>query len=160
MNNPLSRVRLPRLAAPNLIARLYMLCIASGTVKIAWLVPMSATAKIMASGGIIAQAVLAVMATMCVIGLIDILFNDALVFDKPSPALKRWCSFLESGRERRCHVISSCYLIQMFAGAGSDVTGTFWLLEFYLEVGLITCLLSWSLMFLRAAAYAPDHVSR
>ena len=160
MKNPLRRVRLPRLAAPNLIARLYMLCIASGTVKIAWLVPMSATNKILASGGAIAQAVLWMMTAMCVVGIIDILFNDVMVFDKPSSMMDRWCSFLETGRERRCHVISSCYLIQMFAGAGSDVPGTFWLLEFYLEVGLITCLLSWSLMFLRAAAYAPDHVPR
>ena len=160
MNGPLSRVRLPRLAAPNLIARLYMLCIASGTVKIAWLVPISASTKILASGGIIAQAVLLMMTLTCIVGVIDILLNDALVFDDPSPALARWCALLETGRERRCHVISSCYLIQVFAGAGSDVTGTFWLLEWYLEVGLITCLLSWSLMFLRAAAYAPDHVPR
>ena len=160
MNNPLRRVRLPRLAAPNLIARLYMLCIASGTVKIAWLVPMSATTKILASGGAIAQAVLWMMTLTCLVGIIDILVNDVMVFDNPSSAVERWCALLERGRERRCHIISSCYLIQMFAGAGSDVTGTFWLLEFYLEVGLITCLLSWSLMFLRAAAYAPDHVPR
>lgn len=155
-------MNLPRLAAPNLIARLYMLCIASGTVKIAWLVPMSATTKMLASGGAIAQAVLVMMALTCAAGVIDILINDvfALADDRRDDVTTRFCNWLESGRERRCHVISSCYLIQMFAGAGSDVTGTFWLLEFYLEVGLITCLLSWSLMFLRAAAYAPDHAPR
>ena len=91
---------------------------------------MSATTKILASGGAIAQAVLVMMAFTCAVGVIDILINDAfaLADDGQDDLTTRLCHWLESGRERRCHVISSCYLIQMFAGAGSDVTGTFWLL--------------------------------
>jgi hypothetical protein len=143
---------LPDLVRPNLIARLYMLFVAQGTVEIAWLIPSSATTRIVESGGTLATFILELMTAAVAVGLIDVLVNDVGRLDARLPgwigAPARW---LRAQRIHVCYVIGGCYLVQAYAGLESDVQGTIWLLIYYTKVAGLGLALAWSLRYLAAA---------
>lgn len=143
---------LPDLARPNLIARLYMLFVAQGTVEIAWLIPSSATTRIVESGGTLASFVLGLMTAAVVVGLLDVLVNDVGHADQRLPGVigapARW---LRAQRIHVCYVVGGCYLVQAYAGLGSEVQGTIWLLIYYAKIAALGLGLAWSLRYLAAA---------
>lgn len=143
---------LPHLARPNLIARLYMLFVAQGTVEIAWLIPSSATTRIVESGGSLAAFVLMTMTAAVVVGLLDVLLNDVGRADTRwrgiGGAPARW---LRAQRINVCYVVGGCYLVQAYAGLGSEVQGTIWLLIYYTKIAILGLGLAWSLRYLAAA---------
>lgn len=153
----LVRINLPRLTRPNLVARLYMLFTAMGTAGIGWGIPTSATARIMESGGLTAHAVIATMVLATVFGLLDVIANDGFAVQslaRPGGLICRSAAWLEGRRTPRCFVIGGCYLILTLAGSGSPVTGTFWLLLYYMQMTLCAGLLGWSLRALMLATVA------
>ena len=146
------RVKLPRLTRPNLVARLYMLFTAFGTAGVGWGIPTSATAKIMESGGITAHAVIGTLVLATAFGLLDVLINDGFVVQERSDGLLgRFAAWLDGRRTQRCFVIGGCYLVLTFAGSGSHVSGTFWLLLYYIQMTFCAGLLGWSLRALMSA---------
>ena len=147
------RVVLPRLTRPNLVARLYMIFTAFGTAGTGWGIPTSATARIMESGGLAAHAVIAAMVFSTVFGLLDVVANDVFAVRSGGP-LSRFAARLEGRRMQRCFVIGGCYLILAFAGYGSHIVGTFWLLLYYLQMTFCAGLLGWSLRALMLATVA------
>ena len=147
------RVVLPRLTRPNLVARLYMLFTAFGTAGVGWGIPTSATARIMENGGMTAHAVIAAMVISTAFGLLDAVLNDGFAVRADS-LLGRVAAWLEGRRTQRCFVIGGCYLILTFAGTGSHVGGTFWLLLYYIQMTFCAGLLGWSLRALMLATVA------
>ena len=148
------RVTLPRLTRPNLVARLYMLFTALGTAGIAWGVPNSSISRIMASGGLTPHIIVGVMLTATVLGFLDILLNDvARLRDylPPRGVGSRAVCWLEDRRVQRCYVIGGCYLVLTYAGVGSTVTGTFWLLAYWMQMTFCAGVLAWSLRALISA---------
>ena len=146
------RVTLPRLSRPNLVARLYMLCTAMGTAAVAWGVPGSTISRIMASGGAAAHIVVAFMVLATALGVLDILANDIMLLrNKSGGLICAAAAWLEDSRMQRCFAIGGCYLILTFAGIGSPVTGTFWILVYYLQMTFCSGLLGWSLRALMLA---------
>lgn len=157
MREDFRRVALPRLTRPNLVARLYMFFTAMGTAGIGWGIPASATARIMASGGATADIVIGVMVLATTLGLLDVIVNDGFALQSIVSAdglIGRAAAWLEGRRTQRCFVIGGCYLILTLAGSGSPVTGTFWLLLYYLQMTLCAGLLGWSLRALMLASVA------
>lgn len=153
------RVNLPRLTRPNLVARLYMLFTATGTAGIGWGLPSSATARIMESGGATAHAIIATMVLATTLGLLDVIVNDGFALQSVLRAdglMGRFVAWLEDRRTPRCFVIGGCYLILTFAGFGSSVPGTFWLLLYYGQMTLCAGLLGWSLRALMLAKVAGE----
>lgn len=153
-DQPAVRVTLPRLTRPNLVARLYMLFTALGTASVAWGVPNSSISRIMASGGITPHIIVGVMLTATVLGIMDILLNDvAQLRDNLNPRgiTTRAVCWLEDRRVQRCYVIGGCYLVLTCAGVGSSVTGTFWLLAYWLQMTFCAGILAWSLRSLMSA---------
>ena len=150
----LTRVALPRLTRPNLVARLYMLFTALGTSAIAWGVPKSSISRIMADGGMTPHIIIGTLLLATTLGFIDILANDvAQMQDKLTPGgyFARAIRWLEDRRVQRCYVIGGCYLVLTCAGLGSPVTGTFWLLAYWLQMTFCAGMLAWSLRALMAA---------
>ena len=148
------RVVLPRLTRPNLVARLYMLFTAMSNAGIGWGIPTSATAKIMESGGMVAHFIVASMTLATVFGLLDVIANDVLDLQRsarPDGLIGRFAAWLEWRRTARCFLIGGCYLILAFATHGSPVSGTGWLLLYYLQMTLCAGLLGWSLRALMHA---------
>lgn len=130
---------------------------AMGTAGIGWGIPTSATARIMASGGATADIVIGVMVLATALGLLDVIVNDALAVQSIVSAdglIGRAAAWLEDRRTQRCFVIGGCYLILTLAGSGSAVTGTFWLLLYYMQMTLCAGLLGWSLRALMIASVA------
>lgn len=148
------RVVLPRLTRPNLVARLYMLFAALSTGAIAWWVPRSTISRIMETGGITPHIIISTMMAATALGLLDIIANDCLLLQD---RLSRW---LESRRMQRCFVIGGCYLVLTYAGSGSHVTGTGWLLAYWLQMTFCSGLLAWSLRALASATVASDRNAR
>jgi hypothetical protein len=143
---------LPRMARPNLVARLYMLFVAEGTVEIAWLIPSSATTRILESGGALAVAVLWIMTIATAFGLVDVLFNDLCrISEWPRGAAGRFSRWIHGQRIHVCYAIGACYLVQAYAGVGSPIDGAFWLLVYYFKLAMLALVLAWSLMYLAAA---------
>lgn len=146
------RVNLPRLSRPNLVARLYMLFVAQGTIEIAWLIPSSATARIIVAGGLLAQIVLLAMTVAVVFGLLDVLANDVARLGEKRPGWVSGCArWLQSRRIDRCYVIGGAYILQAYAGMEGQVEGTVFLLLYYLKLAGLAALLAWSLLYLEAA---------
>ena len=143
-----ARVTLPRLTRPNLVARLYMLFAALSTGAIAWWVPRSTISRIVETGGIAPHLIIGVMMAATVLGFLDIFANDCLLLQD------RFSQWLESRRMQRCFVIGGCYLVLTYAGSGSHVTGTGWLLAYWLQMTFCSGLLAWSLRALTSATVA------
>ena len=157
MTADLRRVVLPRLTRPNLVARLYMFFTAMGTAGIGWGIPSSATARIMASGGTTADVVIGVMVLATALGFLDVIVNDVFELQslvRTDGLIARAAAWLEDRRTQRCFVIGGCYLILTLAGSGSAVTGTFWLLMYYMQMTLCAGMLGWSLRALMLASMA------
>lgn len=159
----LQRVVLPRLTRPNLVARLYMLFTALSSAGIGWGIPTSVTARIMESGGMAAHFIVATMTLETVLGLLDVIAND--VFDlqssgRPDGLIGRFAAWLECRRTARCFLIGGCYLILAFATHGSPVSGTGWLLLYYLQMALCAGLLGWSLRALMLATVVEERNAR
>ena len=151
---PAVRVTLPRLTRPNLVARLYMLFTALGTASVAWGVPSSSISRIMASGGITPHVIVGVMLAATVFGLLDIMLNDVAQLRNdldPRGITARAVCWLEDRRVQRCYVIGGCYLVLTYAGVGSTVTGTFWLLAYWMQMTFCAGMLAWSLRALMSA---------
>lgn len=143
---------LPGLARPNLVARLYMLFVAEGTVEIAWMLPSSATTRILESGGMLALGILWLMTAATALGLFDVLMNDLFrVCERPLGAAGRLAAWVHGQRINVCYAIGACYLVQAYAGMGSPVEGTAWLLIYYFKLAMLALVLAWSLMYLAAA---------
>lgn len=143
---------LPGMARPNLVARLYMLFVAEGTVEIAWMIPSSATTRIIESGGLLALGILWLMTAATALGLFDVLMNDLFrVSAKPVGVAGRIATWAHGQRINVCYAIGACYLVQAYAGMGSPVEGTAWLLIYYFKLALLALVLAWSLMYLAAA---------
>ena len=149
-----TRVKLPRLTRPNLVARLYMLCTALSTGAIAWWVPHSTVSRILETGGVAPHIIIGVMLAATALGFLDIIANDCLL---RQGRLSRW---LESRRMQRCFVIGGCYLVLTYAGSGSHVTGTGWLLVYWLQMTFCSGLLAWSLRALTSASIVDGHNAR
>lgn len=148
------RVMLPRLTRPNLVARLYMLCTALNTASVAWGVPNSPISRIMESGGITPHIVVGVMLTATVLGFLDILFNDVAQTQErlsQDSAISNLAKWLDGRRMQRCFVIGGGYLVLTYAGLGSPVIGTFWLLAAWLQMTFCAGVLAWSLRALMLA---------
>ena len=152
MSERFTRVTLPRLTRPNLVARFYMMFTALGTASVAWAVPGSTIARIMESGGIAAHIVVGIILTKTFLGFADIAMNDLLVMQERADGLvARFARWLEDRRTQRCFIVGGCYLVLTYAGIGSPVTGTFWLLVYYLQMSFCSGLLAWSLRALTLA---------
>jgi hypothetical protein len=129
-----------------------MLFVAEGTVEIAWMIPSSATTRILESGGLTAFLVLWVMTVATALGLIDVLINDVgRISAHPRGIIGKVATWLHDQRINSCYVIGGCYIIQAYAGMGSPIEGTFWLLIYYFKLAMLAGMLAWSLMFLSAA---------
>ena len=63
----------------------------------------------------------------------------------------RFAVWLEHRRTPRCFLIGGCYLVLTFAGSGSHISGTFWLLLYYIQMAFCAGLLGWSLRALMSA---------
>lgn len=157
MREDFRRVTLPRLTRPNLVARLYMLFTALSTAGIAWGVPDSSISRIMASGGLTPHVIVGIMLAATVLGFLDIALNDVAkirgVLDSRGVVSRAVC-WLEDHRVQRCYVIGGCYLVLTYAGAGSTVTGTFWLLAYWVQMTFCAGMLAWSLRALMSASVA------
>ena len=151
------RVNLPRLTRPNLVARLYMLFTSLSTAGIAWWVPRSTISRIMETGGITPHIIIGTMLGATIFGFLDILANDVLELQsmlKADGLAGRVVKWLEDRRMGRCFLIGGCYLVLTYAGSGSSVTGTGWLLAFWVQMALCAGLLAWSLRALLLATVA------
>ena len=147
-------VTIPTLARPNLAARILMLMVGGGTAQIAWLVPSSATTHILATGGAVAEAILILMTITIAVGWLDVVLNDFVraVDKKRGGALVlAVAALLRRNRSSVCYLVSGCYLLQAYAGLGSGVPGTVWLLVYYLEVAAACAHIAWTLTYLDAA---------
>ena len=148
------RVVLPRLTRPNLVARLYMLFTAMRTVGEGWGLPESPTARILESGGITAHLVIATVVLATALGLLDAILNDLMEMRGRVHAeglLGRFVGGLEDRRSPRCFLLGGCYLVLTYAGSGSSVTGTSWLLVSWIQMALCAGLLAWGLRALASA---------
>ncbi len=155
-------VTIPTLARPNLAARILMLMVGGGTAQIAWLVPSSATTRILATGGAVAESILVLMTLTIAVGWLDVILNDFVrTVDKKrgGPWVMAFSAFLRRNRAHVCYLVSGCYLLQAYAGLGSGVPGTLWLLVYYLEVAAACAHIAWTLTYLDAADVVGKRVS-
>lgn len=150
---------IPRLVRPNLVARMYMLLTSLGTVAIAWLVPGSTISRIIATGGLAADGVIACLLLAAMFGLFDVVANDLLLLrDKvcSGGVIDRALAWLERQRIPQCFVIGGCYLVLTHAGVVSQVTGSFWLLVYYVYMTVCAGQQGWSLYYLQTATVSRD----
>ena len=154
---------IPRLVRPNLVSRMYMLLTSLGTVAIAWLVPGSTINKIMATGGVAADIVIGCMLLATIFGLLDVVANDLLALRGKvcsGGIIDRTLGWLERQRIPQCFVIGGCYLVLTHAGIGSQVTGSFWLLVYYVYMTVCAGQQGWSLYYLQTATVSRDAPAR
>lgn len=131
-----------------------MLFTALGTSAIAWGVPKSSISRIMESGGMTPHIIIGMMLLATAFGFLDILANDVAQSQErlpPDSAISKFAAWLESRRQQRCFVIGGCYLVLTYAGLGSPVVGTAWLLAYWIQMTFCAGLLAWSLRALMSA---------
>ena len=127
-----------RLIKFDLIARCAILLQAGMSCLIAWLVPTSLIARLIADGGVYGHNVLLLLTVTVVVGLLDVLINDLL------PERMR----LECTRRRRhgiFHILAGLFFVQAFVGVGDSIDIEDLLSLSYLLNGLIAAWYSWAI---------------
>lgn len=139
-----TRPELHRLLKFDVIARCAIMVYASFTCTLAWFVPTSLTAKIIAQGGHYGTVALIAFSVIVAVGLVDILINDFL------PEAYSFCS-IKARRHKLYHYVATLYFIQAMVGVGNTINIEDTVSVFYFLIGVIAAWYSWT------AACRGDH---
>lgn len=112
--NPTTGDNIHRLLKFDLIARCAILIQTAFTCLLAWLVPTSLTARLIADGASYGRGVLLLLTLVVVAGAVDILINDFLPDRFVLPGIKR-------RRHVLYHLVAGLYFVQAFAGVGNTI---------------------------------------
>lgn len=140
-----ARPELHRLMKFDVIARCAIMIYSAFTCTLAWFVPTSLTAKIIAQGGGYGYVVLIAFSTIIAIGFVDICINDIL----PD------CYSFRSVKVRRhklYHYVATLYFIQAMVAVGDRIDVEDFVAAFYFLIGVVAAWYSW------AAACRGEHV--
>ena len=83
-------------------------------------------------------------------------WDFATLADQLGGVIERALGWLERQRIPQCFVIGGCYLVLTHAGVGSQVTGSFWLLVYYVYMTVCAGQQGWSLYYLQTATVSRD----
>lgn len=131
------RVMLHRFLGIDLITRCSILSQTALTCALAWFVPTSLTAKLVASGHDYGQIQLLLLTGAVLLGWLDVLINDLL------PESWQWC-WSRKRRHTIYHVLAGLFFVQAFAGVGSTLDVEDILSVAYLLNGSMAAWYSWS----------------
>lgn len=126
-----------RLLQFDLLCRAAILCSASITVALAWFVPRSLTALLLADGGSFGWVVLSLLTACVLVGWLDVLINDVLP--------DGWqIAFARHERHRGYAMIAGLYLLQAYASIGDAITADDLLPLGYTAQACIAAWYSWT----------------
>jgi len=131
------RRRPHRLLQFDLLVRVAILFTSATTCLLAWFVPQSLTAALLADGADIGRAVMLIMTSAVAIGYVDVLINDLLPDRFSFPMVKHF-------RHLGYSLLAALYLLQAYVSVG-DTMGPEDLLPFgYCLSALVSAWYSWT----------------
>lgn len=121
----------------DLIARCAILSPALYTCALAWFVPASLTAKLIASGHGYGHTLLILLTACVIVGMLDVLINDLL----PE---RIFLTYFRRRRHLIFNVLAGLFFVQVYAGIGDVVNAEDLLSLAYLSNGLVAAWYSWA----------------